>query len=158
MTNAAQSKGEVTIPSQLQEVFLVPREPGPTQRIALADKADLERVDGNKVKFVYGWILKDGELLAVASEFKGKEPDDYVVTHTMWNRPLPNEVVVTFSRRAWQGTYPPMKSQMVILTGVQAFRGGWRAYSARPILFSDAVFGTKEELDQQPAGLPVKSD
>ena len=40
---------------------------------------------------------------------------------------------ITFSLDVWQGDYPPKKGQVVLLTGVEKFKKGWRARSARPI-------------------------
>lgn len=98
---------------------------------------------------ICAWRLNKDEVMSVITYAGGNPAKPYIVTLTYDEEYFPNRISVTFSPGAWDGRYPPEVSQMVILTGIQAFRGGWRAQSARPVSLSETFFLSKKEVKSE---------
>ena len=77
-------------------------------------------------------LAAEGEIEAVVIKVvSGKKGRPYVVTY-IGTDPVP----VTFEMSAWLDERAPENGQVVVLTGVRKFREGWRAVSARPVLYT----------------------
>ncbi len=88
--------------------------------------------------------LEEDEILGFVTSVEGSENSRFAVACVMLPKQqalqedelrLPTLVSITFSLAVWKGKYPPLKKQLVIMTGVEGFLKGWRARRARPVVF-----------------------
>lgn len=83
------------------------------------------------------------EVEAVVSEVGGIGVRQFIVAFPTDQSLLPAGSAITFSRNAWTGEHDPQKGQIIILSSIVRFVKGWRAQSARPVIFSN-----KEQADE----------
>lgn len=80
-------------------------------------------------------MSRDQEVEAVVSGVDGKNGNRFAVTYPSDTSLFPEGTTVTFSLDEWEGKKPPKKGQVVILANLEQFVKGWRARSARPVVF-----------------------
>jgi hypothetical protein len=71
----------------------------------------------------------------VVGEVFRNRGEPYVLAYFKEGKHLDTDV--TFNLKYWQGDGEPEQGQMVELTKVQLFAGGWRASVARPIILKE---------------------
>lgn len=76
------------------------------------------------------------EIKAVVSELKGEKGNRFAVAYPFDKALFPNGTTITFSLDEWEGERLPRSGQVVILANLEQFVKGWRARSARPVVFS----------------------
>jgi len=78
------------------------------------------------------------EIEAVVTDIRGQKHNRFAVTRLTPNSPRPTQFAedetITFSLIDWSGERSPQKGQLVRLSRIEKFSGGWRARLARPIV------------------------
>ncbi len=82
----------------------------------------------------------------------------YYVAYPLPREGLPVTESVTFLARNWQGTEDtlPEPGQIVALSGIVQFAGGWRAKKASPVTLDDES-GERKHEEAQEANSPRAS-
>lgn len=76
------------------------------------------------------------EVEAVVSGVGGGKESRFAVAYPSDTSLFPKGTTITFSLDEWEGEKPPKNGQVVILANLEQFVKGWRARSARPVVFS----------------------
>lgn len=81
-------------------------------------------------------MKKKRPIEAIVQSIENEGPKRFAVTNPTKN--MDKEMgqqngTITFSIAVWEGDQEPRKNQIVLLYGVQKFRGGWRAQRATPV-------------------------
>ncbi|MGE5298110.1 MAG: hypothetical protein ACM3KM_03030 [Acidobacteriaceae bacterium] len=74
------------------------------------------------------------EAEVVIGEICRERKPPYVVAYTTSNGDFPKGTSITFALTYWAGKMDPIKGQVVVVSNIQKFAKGWRAFGARPVM------------------------